>query len=140
MLEIPSPDTSVHFENGSIIEILYVFQDFFYVMPVGNWSLFTELVDAVYGDLPSANFTWDSNSTYWGYTLKLSGFESSVKMTRSDGVLYSYDASMDLGALGYFEGLFQRLSNSMDSTLLLIIVGGAIAVVVIVIIFAKPKT
>ena len=143
--EIPLPEVTLKFANGTeFINIAGQALEGPFVMPIGNWSLMTDLIDAIFGNLTSNEFTWISDSSYWGYNITHDDVYPTIisfKSSRSDGVLSYMYVGADMGVNGEYEFTMQRLGSglALDSTTLLIIGGGAVGLVVVVLVAFKLK-
>ena len=143
--DLPLPEVTLKFSNGTeFINIAGQVLEGPFVMPAGNWSLMTDLIDAIFGNLTSNEFTWLSDSSYWGYNITVDDVYPTIisfKNSRSDGVLSYMYVGADMGVIGEYEFTIQRLGGglALDSTTLLIIGGGAVGLIVVVLIALKLK-
>ncbi|MGY5853567.1 MAG: hypothetical protein RTU92_08395 [Candidatus Thorarchaeota archaeon] len=142
---LPLPNVTLKFENGTEFNnIGGMTVEGLFALPVGNWSLWTDLVDDIHGSLPSSAFTWISDPTYWGYNISMDliyPVHMSFKISRSDGILYYQYFSADMGVLGDVEYTMQRLGGGLvlDTTTMLLIGGGGVGLLVLVIVAWKLK-
>ncbi|MGY5876260.1 MAG: hypothetical protein RTU30_10985 [Candidatus Thorarchaeota archaeon] len=143
--QLTFPDVTLKFDNGTeFSNIGGQTVEGLFAIPTGNWSLWTDLIDDLYGSLPSSDFSWISDSTYWGYNISMDALydmEISFKISRSDGILEYQHFEIDMGAFGEMEYTMQRLAGGLvlDTTTLLLVGGGGIGLLVLVIVAWKLK-
>jgi hypothetical protein len=102
--DIPRPNVTIAFDNGTDCHDLELP---FIVLPIGNWSLYTELVDEEWG---TSSLEWLSDTTYWGFDHTVGWFFGwvtnntvySFQFRRADGVLHSSDTRVRVSTRGKF--------------------------------------
>jgi len=153
--QVPTVDLDMKWTNGTSIGLyVLIFLGIIpfgahFAVPIGNWTLMTEVVQTSGSWNDSTTFT--TNSAYWGMSLTYSSsglrYTVAVSYLKSDGFLAKYEmkatnitsstVTFDFGVIR--EGLPNDLIVTLQDNILLIGIGVGVVVIVGAVVCMKRK-
>lgn len=132
---IPTVTAQFFWANGTEMFTYYGFESYFYVMPVGNWTHWNELIAPSIGLYEGELI---DNFAVWGFDLSLTSISTDIRLevSKTDGVPNLLRLEMTDGSTTV---LSIEIARKGLPSLLLIGIGGAAVIVIVAVVFLKKR-